>query len=500
MVDPMAICSLSSWLALLFVGVRWRMNAAYPPPPHIAEQCMGPAIFEDTTETDPEVLLWDMPVLSLQSPLGLIMWTAVMASWNLRNAVKFRDTPPTWDIFLTQWLCILARWYEHPAPTLPTPEVRDMHRAIASLKETGNLQHPRLNQPHPTPPRLRNPRPKKRKKDMYGPAMAEAHHKVIEEYVAEGWEAIYPDGSSEVHPEAGMVGGFGVYFGDHRDTAQCIPITQKQTNNRGELLAAIHAIRHRTQHKRTLICSDSKLVVMGATGKASKWRRHDWQGSRGPVGHVDLWEQLLGEIEQAGAAVRWLHVPSHVGIVGNTHADTLADMGRRKSPLLRGYVTSARRPQQEGQAQEQEDESDLDEPPMFSPEERAASPPPRGTPPPPRPPADRELLHCWKSRTAPQPPRDHATHQAVLTRPLDGGRGRSPAHHGKHQCVTSGRNSSPRQPPPPPQAAVMRPGWHPDHQQRPPRSRAARRAHSVEHRTPAALCLARHNAREPTPP
>ena len=311
-------------------------NAGLPPPPayHIAEQCMGPAILEESTETDPEVLLWDMPVLSFQSPLGLIMCTAVMASWNLRNAVKFRDTPPTWDIFLTQWLCILARWYEHPAPTLPTPEVRDMHRAITSLKETGNLQHPRLNQPDPSPPKLRNPRPRKRKKDMYGPAMAEAHQKVIDEYVAEGWKAIYPDGSSEVHPEAGMVGGFGVYFGDHRDTAQCIPISQKQTNNRGELLAAIHAICHRTPHKRTLICSDSKLVVMGATGKASKWRRHDWQGSRGPVGHVDLWEQPLKEIEQAGVAVHWLHVPSHVGIVGNTHADTLADMGRRKSPLL----------------------------------------------------------------------------------------------------------------------------------------------------------------------
>ena len=57
-------------------------------------------------------------------------------------------------------------------------------------------------------------------------------------------------------------------------------------------------------------------------------------------------------------------------------------MGRRKSPLLRGYVTSARRSQQEDQAQEHEDESDLDEPPMFSHEERVADPPPRGTPPP----------------------------------------------------------------------------------------------------------------------
>ena len=51
--------------------------------------------------------------------MGLVMWTAIMASWNLRNAVKFHDTPPTWDIFLTQWLCILARWHAHPAPTPP---------------------------------------------------------------------------------------------------------------------------------------------------------------------------------------------------------------------------------------------------------------------------------------------------------------------------------------------------------------------------------------------
>ena len=114
--------------------------------------------------------------------------------------------------------------------------------------------------------------------------MAAAQQKIIDEYVAQAWEATYADGSSETHPKAGMVGGFGVFIGEHQDTAQCIPIHQKQTNNRGELLVAIHAIRHRTPHKRTLICSDPKKVVMGATSQASKWRRHKWQGSRGPVG------------------------------------------------------------------------------------------------------------------------------------------------------------------------------------------------------------------------
>ena len=211
---------------------------------------------------------------------------------------------------------------------------------------------------------------------------------------------------------------------------------------RGELLAAIHAIRHRIAHKRTLICSDSKLVIMGATGKASKWQRHDWQGSRGPVGHVDLWEQLLQEIEQAGAAVRWMHVPSHVGIVGNTHADTVANMGRRKSPLLRGYVTTARHPQMEGQAQEQEEESDLDEPPMFSPEEWVADPPPR-SPPPPHCETDREPHRYWRLKIAPWRPRGHVIPHIALSHPQDGDHERSPAHHGRHPCVAFDRNSSP---------------------------------------------------------
>ena len=51
-----------------------------------------------------------------------------------------------------------------------------------------------------------------------------------------------------------MVGGYEVYFGDHRDTARCVPTKDKHTN-RGELLAALHAIRHRNPQRPTLICS-----------------------------------------------------------------------------------------------------------------------------------------------------------------------------------------------------------------------------------------------------
>ena len=99
-------------------------------------------------------------------------------------------------------------------------------------------------------------------------------------------------------------------------------------------MAAIHDIRHRAPQKRTLISSDSEVVVMGAMGKASKWRRHDWQGSRGLVGHVDLREQLLREMEQAGTAIRPMRVPSHACIVGNIYIYIWG----AKNPPYSGYM------------------------------------------------------------------------------------------------------------------------------------------------------------------
>ena len=54
------------------------------------------------------------------------------------------------------------------------------------------------------------------------------------------------------------------------------------------------------------------------------------------MGDVDLWEQLLHEIELIGSIVRRLHVPSHAGIPGNTKADIQADMGCVRSPLCKG--------------------------------------------------------------------------------------------------------------------------------------------------------------------
>ena len=54
--------------------------------------------------------------------------------------------PPSWDLFLSMRLQVLQRWSLHPQPTLPAEETQLLHHAIKQLKETGHLQHPRVQQ------------------------------------------------------------------------------------------------------------------------------------------------------------------------------------------------------------------------------------------------------------------------------------------------------------------------------------------------------------------
>ena len=209
------------------------------------------------------------------------------------------------------------------------------------------------------------------------------------------------------------MGGYGVSFGDSRDTAEPIPVSEPQTNNRGELRAALRALQARSPDKPVLICPDSLLVVDGVHGKAQKWRRHKWTGSAGPVSHVDLWTQVLDLIESAHSPTHWMHIPSHIGIKGNTRADHLADVGRRKSPLLFGHVSVSQTGQQQPPDNDdvqsladllEEEAPELDEPPL--PESQLT--PLRHTaeeystpPPPPEPLADRHRHRTLK--IAPRP-------------------------------------------------------------------------------------------------
>ena len=197
-------------------------------------------------------------------------------------------------------------------------------------------------------------------------------------------------------------------------------------------------------------------MVQGITGKAHKWWRHDWQGSSRPLGHVDLWTQLLQETELQGLVLQWLHVPSHIGIDGNTNAGRLADLGRRRSLLLRGQATVSRTGSDHRDSSDTEPESDLDtpwdpahcqprnqrgregepQPPVCTLHQESTPPPPSATTcgrrmPPPcsmDTPVSWWILkcahHCQEHRACPQavlpppPADDSTTHLSVVCAPI----------------------------------------------------------------------------------
>ena len=107
-----------------------------------------------------------------------------------------------------------------------------------------------------------------------------------------------------------------------------LPTHIHQTNNTSEILAAIQTLKIFPSRK-IAICTDSSLVYLGATGKAKKWALNNWVGPRGPLSNVEFWKDLLHELDSPLRIVKWVKVPSHVGMWGNEEADFTS--GRRSS-------------------------------------------------------------------------------------------------------------------------------------------------------------------------
>ncbi len=98
------------------------------------------------------------------------------------------------------------------------------------------------------------------------------------------------------------------------------------TNNRMELLAAIHALETLSKPSAITIVTDSTYVQNGVTGWIHGWKRNGWKTSaRKPVKNVELWQRL--DEAQKRHDVKWKWVKGHVGHPENERADELARAG-----------------------------------------------------------------------------------------------------------------------------------------------------------------------------
>ena len=106
------------------------------------------------------------------------------------------------------------------------------------------------------------------------------------------------------------------------------------TNNRMELLAAIHALEALDRPSRLTVVTDSAYVKGGITQWLAGWKRNGWRtSSKKPVKNEDLWRRLEAATERHDIAWEW--VKGHAGHPENERADALARAGMEpfKAPL-----------------------------------------------------------------------------------------------------------------------------------------------------------------------
>lgn len=131
---------------------------------------------------------------------------------------------------------------------------------------------------------------------------------------------IHTDGACRGNPGPGGWGAVLSYDGREKVLSGAEAHT---TNNRMELLAAIHALEALKRRCRVRLVTDSKYVRDGVTQWMSNWKRNNWRtASRTAVKNADLWQRL--DTAATRHDVDWVWVKGHAGHPGNERADELA--------------------------------------------------------------------------------------------------------------------------------------------------------------------------------
>lgn len=98
------------------------------------------------------------------------------------------------------------------------------------------------------------------------------------------------------------------------------------TNNRMELLAAIHALEALERPSEITIVTDSTYVKNGVTQWIHNWKKNGWRtAAKKPVKNEELWKRI--DEAQARHEVTWKWVKGHAGHEENERADELARAG-----------------------------------------------------------------------------------------------------------------------------------------------------------------------------
>lgn len=132
---------------------------------------------------------------------------------------------------------------------------------------------------------------------------------------------IFTDGACRGNPGPGGWGAI-LRFGEHE--RELYGAERVTTNNRMELLAAIHALEALKRPCEAVVTTDSEYVRRGITEWLPQWKRRGWKtASKQPVKNQDLWERL--ERAAQPHRLQWEWIRGHSGHPENERADRLAN-------------------------------------------------------------------------------------------------------------------------------------------------------------------------------
>ena len=140
---------------------------------------------------------------------------------------------------------------------------------------------------------------------------------------------MYTDGSCLNNGETTAAAGCSIWFGDNdeRNTSLKVP-GPDQSNQVGELVAILHALRAVPTDRALTIKTDSMYAILGLTKNLENWEDKGWLNSK----HAEIFKCLTAWTRFRSNTTRITWVKGHSGVKGNEEADKLAADGAGSAP------------------------------------------------------------------------------------------------------------------------------------------------------------------------
>lgn len=138
---------------------------------------------------------------------------------------------------------------------------------------------------------------------------------------------VYIDGACKNNGKTTAKASYGVFWEQNssRNINGLVPVSYKQTNNTGELLAAAKCLQqvHENNITDITIKSDSEYLIRGITHDIIHWKNNSWKlkSSGNDVKNKQIWSEI--DNLSTGINISWVHTPRD-SEPGQIEADKLA--------------------------------------------------------------------------------------------------------------------------------------------------------------------------------